>query len=104
MTPRSIPALTHLQLPGGRHFDFLAEAPCERLRTHGLAFTPDAGAIWLLRGLDPFAGDRTWGRCNAGLRCPELGWVRLTEVTRVRGWMGRAIRAGCAFRAGAAAE
>ena len=85
-------------------FNFLAEAPCERLRTHRLAFTPDAGATWLLRGLDPFAGDRTYGWCNAGLRCSELGWVRLMEVTRVRGWMGRAIRAGCAFRAGAAAE
>jgi hypothetical protein len=40
-------------------FDFLAEASCERLRTHGLAFTPDAGATWLLRGLGPFAGDQT---------------------------------------------
>lgn len=40
-------------------FDFLAQAPCERLRTRGLAFTPDAGATWLLRGLDPFAGDWT---------------------------------------------
>lgn len=85
-------------------FDFLAQASCERLRTHGLAFTPDARATWLLRELDPFAGDRTSGRCNAGLRCSELGWVRLTEVTQVRGWMGRAIRAGCEFRAGAAAE
>jgi hypothetical protein len=87
-------------------FDFLTEAQCERLRAQGLAsridegfdplpvvklFTPDAGATWLLSELDPLDEDRAYGLCDAGLGCPELGWVRLTELARVRGFMGRAI-------------
>jgi hypothetical protein len=54
-------------------------------------FTPDAGATWLLSELNPFDEDRAYGLCDAGLGCPQLGWVRLTELARVRGLKGRAI-------------
>jgi hypothetical protein len=48
-------------------------------------FTPDAGATWLLTELDPQDEDLAFGLCDLGLGCPELGYVRLSELESVRG-------------------
>lgn len=51
-------------------------------------FTPDAQATWLLTELDPADPDLAFGLCDLGLGCPELGYVRLSEIQSVRGRMG----------------
>src|SRR3954466_6661550 len=51
-------------------------------------FTPDAGATWLLTGLDPADPDRAFGLCDLGLGCPELGWVSLTALASGGGRLG----------------
>lgn len=48
-------------------------------------FTPDAGATWLLTELDPDDPDIAFGLCDLGLGCPELGYVRLSEIEALRG-------------------
>lgn len=50
-------------------------------------FTPDAGATWLLSELAA-DGDTAFGLCDLGLGCPELGYVSLTELRRLRGRLG----------------
>jgi hypothetical protein len=51
-------------------------------------FTPDAGATWLLTECDPDEPDRLFGLCDLGLGCPELGYVSLSEMMKVRGRLG----------------
>lgn len=51
-------------------------------------FTPDAAATWLLTEIDPDDEDRAYGLCDLGLGCPELGWVRFSELESVRGRLG----------------
>ncbi len=51
-------------------------------------FTPDASATWLLTELDPDDHDLGFGLCDLGLGCPELGYVRLSEIEALRGPMG----------------
>ena len=51
-------------------------------------FTPDANAIWLLTELDPADPDLAFGLCDLGLGCPELGYVRLSELETARGPLG----------------
>jgi len=51
-------------------------------------FTPDAGATWLLSEIDPDDQDMAFGLCDLGLGCPELGYVRLSELAAVRGRLG----------------
>lgn len=51
-------------------------------------FTPDAQATWLLTELDPDDPDLAFGLCDLGLGCPELGYVRLSEIQTVRGRLG----------------
>ena len=48
-------------------------------------FTPDPGATWVLTELDPSDPDLAFGLCDLGLGCPELGYVRLSELTAIRG-------------------
>lgn len=48
-------------------------------------FLPDGCATWLLTELDPGAPTRAYGLCDLGLGSPELGFVDLAELTRVRG-------------------
>jgi len=48
-------------------------------------FTPDAGCTWLLSELDPEDPDMAFGLCDLGLGYPELGYVRISELERVRG-------------------
>lgn len=51
-------------------------------------FTPDAGATWLLTEIDPDDEDLAFGLCDLGLGSPELGYVRLSELSSVRGRLG----------------
>src|SRR5215471_19166726 len=44
-------------------------------------FTPDANATWLLTELDPDDPDIAFGLCDLGMGYPELGSVRLSEIT-----------------------
>ena len=54
-------------------------------------FTPDAAATWLITESDPDDADRLFGLCDLGLNCPELGYVRLTEILSVRGRLGLSV-------------
>ncbi|WP_438346819.1 DUF2958 domain-containing protein [Methylorubrum populi] len=51
-------------------------------------FTSDVGATWLLTELDPADPDEAFGPCDLGVGCPELGYVRLSELRTVRGKLG----------------
>jgi hypothetical protein len=51
-------------------------------------FTPDAAATWLLTELDPAFPDQAFGLCDLGLGSPELGWVSLPELAKIRGRFG----------------
>jgi len=51
-------------------------------------FMPDGGATWLLSELCPDNPDVAFGLCDLGFGFPELGYVRLSEIARVRGTWG----------------
>src|SRR5918995_3956500 len=51
-------------------------------------FTPDANATWLLSELDTAVPDQAFGLCDLGLGSPELGWLSLPELAKVRGRFG----------------
>lgn len=51
-------------------------------------FTPDAGCTWLLSEIDPDNPDITFGLCDLGLGCAELGNVSITELRQIRGKLG----------------
>ncbi|MDH2313881.1 DUF2958 domain-containing protein [Methylobacterium brachiatum] len=57
-------------------------------------FTPDTGATWLLTELDI-----AFGLCDLGLGCPELGYVRLSELQTVRGKLGLPVERDLWFEA-----
>lgn len=48
-------------------------------------FTPDANATWLLSEIRADDPDIAFGLCDLGLGEPELGYVRLAELERLRG-------------------
>ena len=48
-------------------------------------FTPDAHAAWLLAALDPADGDTAWALCDVGIGMPELGTVKLSELSTIAG-------------------
>ena len=62
-------------------------------------FTPDAGATWLLTGIDPDDHDHAFGLCDLGLGMSELGWISLQELATVRGRLGLPIERDLHFRA-----
>jgi hypothetical protein len=62
-------------------------------------FTPDAQATWLLTEIDPDDEDLAFGLCDLGLGCPELGYVRLTEIATVRGRYGLPVERDKTFAA-----
>ncbi|WP_445502696.1 DUF2958 domain-containing protein [Microvirga sp. G4-2] len=62
-------------------------------------FTPDANCTWLLSELDPTDQDRAFGLCDLGLGCPELGYVSLIELARIRGPFGLPVEQDRRFRA-----
>ena len=44
-------------------------------------FTPFHRCTWLLSELDPGDPDLAFGLCDLGHGCPELGYVRISEIT-----------------------
>jgi Protein of unknown function (DUF2958) len=54
-------------------------------------FTPDANGTWLLTELDPTDPDLAFGLCDLGLGSPELGYVRLSELSALRGPFGLSV-------------
>jgi hypothetical protein len=61
-------------------------------------FTPDAAATWLLTELDPDEPDLAFGLCDLGLGAPELGYVRISELERIRGRFGLPLERDRYFR------
>lgn len=62
-------------------------------------FTPDANATWLLTELDPEEPDIAFGLCDLGLGCPELGYVRVSEIESIRGSLGLPVERDLHFEA-----
>lgn len=54
-------------------------------------FLPGGGATWFLTELDPEDDDLAFGLCDLGMRCPELGYVSLGEITSVKSRLGLSI-------------
>ena len=48
-------------------------------------FTPDAHAVWLLAALDPANCDTAWGLIDIGIGMPQLGTVKLSDLTAIVG-------------------
>jgi hypothetical protein len=61
-------------------------------------FCPWSAATWLLSELDPEDTDIAFGLCDLGMGCPELGSVRLSELTAVCGPGGLRIERDRWFR------
>ena len=62
-------------------------------------FTPDAGCTWLLSELAPDDHDIAFGLCDLGIGFPELGYVRLSEIARIRGGLGLPVERDSHFKA-----
>jgi hypothetical protein len=62
-------------------------------------FTPDAGCTWLLSELDPEEPDIAFGLCDLGLGFPELGYVSISEIARLRGNLGLPVERELGFKA-----
>jgi hypothetical protein len=62
-------------------------------------FTPVSNATWLLTELDPLDPDLAFGLCDLGLGCPELGYVRISELESVRGRLGPLVERDLHFTA-----
>lgn len=84
--PRFIPKQAFDQLLANGHQtaggDAIDPSPVVKI------FTPDAGATWLLTEIDPDDEDRAFGLCDLGLGFAELGWLRLSELSALRGPLG----------------
>lgn len=62
-------------------------------------FCPWSGATWLLTELDPKDPDIAFGLCDLGTGLPEIGSVRLSELSSVTGPGGLRIERDRHFRA-----
>ena len=51
-------------------------------------FDPAGAATWLLTEIDPDDHDRAFGLCDLGVGFPELGFVSLDELARLRSRFG----------------
>jgi hypothetical protein len=51
-------------------------------------FTPDANCTWLITEIDPDQPDLAFGLCDLGMGFPELGYISLTEIKALRGYLG----------------
>jgi hypothetical protein len=60
-------------------------------------FTPDAACTWLLTELHPDDPDIAFGLCDLGLGYPELGSVRISELSVLRGRLGLPVERDCHF-------
>ena len=61
-------------------------------------FTPDAHVTWLLVSLDPADGDTCYGRIDLGIGMPELGTVKLSDLTGIVGPLKRPVLRDLYFR------
>lgn len=80
------------------HWNSGREKP-EDLKPIVKLFCPWSGATWLLSELDPDDHDLAFGLCDLGLGFPELGRVRLSELSGVRGPNGLQVERDRWFRA-----
>ena len=62
-------------------------------------FLADGAAVWLLTELDPSEPTRAFGLCDLGLGSPELGYVDLNELCRLRGCLKLPVSRDVYFRA-----
>jgi hypothetical protein len=62
-------------------------------------FTPDAGCTWLLTELLPEEPDIAFGLCDLGMGYPELGTVRLSELSALCGPLGLPVERDLYFKA-----
>lgn len=62
-------------------------------------FTPDAHATWLLIALDPDDGDTAYGLMDVGIGMPELGYVRLSDLSSIVGPHERPVMRDLYFQA-----
>ena len=51
-------------------------------------FNPSGAATWLILGQDPEAPDQLFGLCDLGMGFPEMGYISLSELERVRTRLG----------------
>lgn len=54
-------------------------------------FDPTGAAAWLITEMMPHEPDILFGLCDLGFGCPELGYVGLAELARVKGRLGLGI-------------
>jgi len=64
-------------------------------------FTPDGAATWLLTEINPLYPDIAFGLCDLGLGYPEMGTVRISELTALRGRFGLPVERDLHFNADA---
>ena len=62
-------------------------------------FLPDGVATWLLTEIDPDDPDQAFGLSDLGHGHPELGYVSLAELGRLRGWLKLKVERDRFFRA-----
>ncbi len=62
-------------------------------------FTSDAHATWLLAALDPADGDTAWGLIDLGIGMPELGTVKLSDLSAIVGPRRQPVLRDLYFRA-----
>ena len=61
-------------------------------------FLPDGCATWLLTELHPSEPTRAFGLCDLGLGRPELGYVDLGELRKLRGVLKMPVSRDVFFR------
>src|SRR5260221_3333095 len=62
-------------------------------------FDPTGAATWLITEMMPDEPDILFGLCDLGMGCPELGYVSLAELQRVKGHLGLGIERDLYFNA-----
>lgn len=62
-------------------------------------FTPDAHATWLLVALNPDDGNTAYGLMDVGIGMPELGYVRLSDLSSIVGPHERPVMRDLYFQA-----
>lgn len=48
-------------------------------------FVPWGAATWLITEMMPSDPDLLFGLCDLGMQCPELGYVRVSEIESITG-------------------
>jgi hypothetical protein len=61
-------------------------------------FNPCGAATWIITEMMPHEPDILFGLCDLGMECPELGYVRVSELESVRGPLGLGIERDLHFR------